>query len=80
MPYSLQIQPTRFIASNGKLDSQRRYIRKVSSGIDVVFVQSVNMDVRNGGLRYVTPSGSNVDDGIYNGSFSGSAGVNLKVT
>jgi hypothetical protein len=52
----------------------------VSSGIDVVFVQSVNMDVSNGGLRYVTPSGSNVDDNVYNGSFSGSAGVNLKVT
>jgi hypothetical protein len=37
------------------------------------------MDVAGGGLRYVNPNGTNVDDGVYSGSFSGAAGVGVKV-
>ena len=79
MAIVLSITPTRFRASGSKLDSQRRYIRKVSSGEDLRFVNGQNMDVSGGGLRYVTPTGANVDDGVYTGSFSGSAGTRVKV-
>jgi hypothetical protein len=79
MAITLQITPYRFIASSGKLDSIRRYIRKVSTGQDLKFVISQNMDVKNGGLRYVKPSGTAQDDNSYNGSFSGSAAVGIKV-
>ena len=79
MAIVLKITPTRFRASGSKLDSQRRYIRKVSSGEDLRFVNGQNMDVSGGGLRYVKPDGTNLDDGVYNGSFSGSAGTRVKV-
>lgn len=80
MAISIKITPSRFIASGGKLDSTNRYIRKVSSSQDLRFVVTQNMDVRGGGLRYVNPSGTNVDDSSYSGSFSGSAGVNIKAS
>jgi hypothetical protein len=79
MAITLSITPSRFRASGSKLDSQRRYIRKSSSGVDFKFVTGKNMDVSGGGLRYVNPDGNNVDDGVYNGSFSGSAGIGVKV-
>jgi len=79
MAIVLKITPTRFRASGSKLDSQRRYIRKVASGEDLRFVNGQNMDVSGGGLRYVRPNGTNVDDGVYNGSFSGTAGTRVKV-
>ena len=79
MAVTLSITPTRFIASSGKLDSQRRYIRKDATAPDLKCVMGKNMDVAGGGLRYVNPNGTNVDDGSYNGSFSGTAGVGVKV-
>lgn len=78
MAQTLKITPSRFIASAGKLDSANRYIRKVSSGYDLKFIVGQNMDVKNGGLRYVDPAGTNVDDGSYNGTFSGVASVGIK--
>lgn len=79
MAVTLSITPTRFIASAGKLDSQRRYIRKDTTAPDLKFVNGRNMDVAGGGLRYVNPNGTNIDDGVYNGSFTGQAGVGVKV-
>lgn len=79
MAITLKITPSRFQASGTKLDSQRRYIRKVSTGGDLRFVTGRNMDVSGGGLRYVNPAGTAVDDGVYDGSFTGSAGVRVKV-
>jgi|TARA_R110000823_G_scaffold1292_1_gene4994 hypothetical protein len=79
MAVTLSITPARFIASAGKLDSQRRYIRKNVSAPNLKFVNGQNMDVAGGGLRYVNPDGNNVNDGVYNGSFSGTAGVGIKV-
>ena len=79
MAVTLSITPTRFIASAGKLDSQRRYIRKDTLLPDLKFVNGQNMDVAGGGLRYVDPDGTNVDDGVYSGSFTGAAGVGVKV-
>ena len=79
MAVVLSITTSRFIASAGKLDSQRRYIRKVASGADFKFVTGQNMDVSGGGLRYVDPDGNNNDDSAYNGSFSGEAGIGVKV-
>lgn len=79
MAITLSITPTRFIASAGKLDSQRRYIRKVPNGEDLRFVVGQNMDVSGGGLRYVKPDGTNLDDNVYNGTFTGNAGTRVKV-
>lgn len=79
MAQTLLIKPSRFIASGGKLDSTNRYIRRVYSGWDLKFVIGQNMDVKGGGLRYVDPSGTNVDDSSYTGSFSGDATVGIKV-
>jgi hypothetical protein len=79
MAVVLSITPTRFIASAGKLDSQRRYIRKVASGADFKFVTGQNMDAAGGGLRYVDPDGNNNDDSVYSGSFTGAAGIGVKV-
>jgi hypothetical protein len=79
MAVTLSITPARFIASAGKLDSQRRYIRKDTTTPDLKFVNGQNMDVSGGGLRYVTPSGTNSDDNVYDGSFSGTAGVGVTV-
>ncbi len=80
MTIVLSITPTRFRASGSKLDSQRRYIRKVyNNTYDLRFVTGTNMDVAGGGLRYVNPSGNNVDDDTYDGSFSGTAGVRVRV-
>lgn len=79
MAIVLKITPTRFRASGSKLDSQRRYIRKVSSGEDLRFVNGQNMDVSGGGLRYVQPTGTAVDDGVYDGSFIGTTGTRIKV-
>jgi hypothetical protein len=79
MAITLKITPTRFQASENKLDSQRRYIRKVASGEDLRFVVGQNMDVSGGGLRYVKPDGTNLDDSVYTGSFTGTAGTRVKV-
>lgn len=79
MATTLYITPSRFIASAGKLDSQKRYMRKNALTPDLKFVVGQNMDVSGGGLRYVDPNGNNNDDGIYNGSFTGTAGVGIKV-
>jgi hypothetical protein len=79
MAIVLKITPTRFRASGSKLDSQRRYIRKVSSGEDLRFVNGQNMDVSGGGLRYVQPTGTAVDDSEYDGSFIGTTGTRIKV-
>ena len=79
MAVTLSITPARFIASAGKLDSQRRYIRKDTTTPDLKFVNGQNMDVEGGGLRYVDPDGTNVDDSVYTGTFTGTAGVGVKV-
>jgi hypothetical protein len=79
MATTLSVTPSRFIASGGKLDSQKRYIRRQATLPDLKFVTGKNMDVSGGGLRYVDPTGTNRDDGVYSGSFSAAAGVGVKV-
>lgn len=79
MAITLSITPSRFIASAGKLDSQKRYMRRIDVGADLKFVVGQNMDVSGGGLRYVDPDGNNIDDSVYNGGFVGAAGVGIKV-
>jgi len=78
MAITLKITPSRFIASAGKLDSVNRYMRKVATGYDVKFIIGQNMDVKGGGLRYVRPDGTNIDDGSYSGTFSGVSSVGIK--
>ena len=78
MATTLSITPTRFIASAGKLDSNKRYIRRNDIAPELKFVTGQNMDVSGGGLRYVDPDGDALDDGSYDGSFTASAAVGIE--
>jgi hypothetical protein len=79
MAITLSITPTRFLASGGKLDCHKNYIRKTASAPTFKFVISQNMDVKGGGLRYIEPDGTKVTDGSYTGTFSGTVGIGIKV-
>lgn len=76
---TLQITPTRFLASGGKLDCHKNYLRRSATAPTFRFVVSQDMDVKGGGLRYVRPDGVNVDDSSYTGTFSGTVGVGVKL-
>jgi hypothetical protein len=78
MAQTILIQPNRFIASSGKLDSNFRYLRR-SYSPDFFLAAGRTMDVSNGGARYVAPSGASQSDGSYNGGFGGSGGVGVKI-
>lgn len=78
MATTIYISPNRFIASAGKLDSTVRYLRR-SPTPDFYLAAGRTMDVSNGGARYVAPDGSSQSDNSYNGSFTGSGGVGVKV-
>ena len=78
MATTIYISPNRFIASAGKLDSTVRYLRR-SPTPDFYLAAGRTMDVSNGGARYVAPDGSSQSDSSYNGSFTGSGGVGVKV-
>lgn len=79
MATTLSITPTRFIASSGKLDSTKRYIRK-SSTPDFNFVIGPNMDVSGGGLHYEYPDGTVIADSTYDGNFSGVDAVGIETS
>lgn len=68
---TLLITPTQMIASRGKLNTSYRYIRSVAANPDFRLIRGPVADVRGGGLRIVTPAGTVIDDGVYNGSFAG---------
>jgi len=77
---SLRVQPDRFIASRGKLDSAFRYIKSaVVATPDFFLARGPSADVSGGGLRIVTPAAVVKDDGVYNGSFSGTPAKGVKV-
>lgn len=78
MATTILITPSRFIASSGKLDSSVRYLRR-SPAPDFFLAAGRTMDVSNGGARYVAPDGTSQSDGSYNGGFTGSGGVGVKV-
>jgi hypothetical protein len=52
MATTLRITPTRFIASNGKLDSDFRYIYQVTSGEQFVFPIGKTIDLPIRGIVY----------------------------
>jgi hypothetical protein len=52
MAITLQITPTRFIASNGKLDSNFRYIFRVSSNQEFLFPIGRTIDLPTRGIVY----------------------------
>jgi len=65
MAITLQITPTRFIASAGKLDSNFRYIYQVAAGDQFLFPigKTIDLPVRGlvyelGGTRLVTGTSS----------------------
>lgn len=52
MSTTLSIIPTRFIASNGDLDSNNRYIFKVTTGGDFLFPEGRTIDLPYQGVVY----------------------------
>lgn len=52
MAITLNITPTRFIASNGKLDSDFKYIYQVTSGEQFVFPVGKTIDLPVRGVVY----------------------------
>lgn len=53
---TLSITPSRFIASNGKLDSNRRYIFQQSVGVPLFFFpRSTTIDLPLRGIVYSSP-------------------------
>lgn len=52
MATTLYIVPGRFLASNGKLDSNLRYIYKVGSGGSFVFPVGKTLDLPTRGIVY----------------------------
>jgi len=77
MSVTISITPTRFIASAGKLDSNKRYIHK-NTNPDFYFVIGPDMDCNGGGLRYVYADGTIIEDSTYNGTFSSVNSVGVK--
>lgn len=70
---TLYISPNQMIASRGKLDTAYRYIRSKATSPDFRLIRGATADVSGGGLRMVTPAGTVINDGVYNGSFAGTA-------
>mgnify|MGYP006863439579 CR=1 FL=1 len=52
MPVVLSITPTQFIASNGDLDSDNRYIFKVASNESFLFPEGRTIDLPYQGIVY----------------------------
>ncbi|HYG86998.1 MAG TPA: hypothetical protein VD978_12130 [Azospirillum sp.] len=74
----LHITPARVIASNGKFDSNYRYVR-ASPAPQFFFATGRTCDVANGGLRYGGPAGDRYDDSNYNGSWTAPAGIGCRI-
>lgn len=55
IPYTLRITPNEVIASQGKLNSNNRYVRAIPAPAPYAFVYGRTMDVRNGNLILLTP-------------------------
>lgn len=78
MTTAIYITPTSFIASQGKLQSSSRYIRR-SIIPNYYMIGSRNMDVSNGALRYINALGSYTDTGGYSGNFTSIISTGVKV-
>lgn len=59
MATTLSITPSRFIASGGDLDSNNRYIFKVTSGEDFLFPEGKTIDLPYKGVVYKIDTYSN---------------------
>ncbi len=78
MAIAISITPTSFNASQGKLQSSSRYIRR-SVTPNYFMIGSRNMDVSNGALRYISANGVLTDTGGYNGGFTSIISIGIKV-
>lgn len=71
------VEPSRFIASRGKLDSNRNYLRHAPTNAELFFSKGKTADAGNGSFRIVTASGSIVERAPYSGSFTGEPGIGV---
>lgn len=65
---TLEITPTRFIASRGKLDSSGRYLYR-SYNPQYWLQYGQLLDCQNGGVRAIAPGGAAIDFNGYDGGF-----------
>lgn len=78
-PKSIDIHPTRFLASRGKLDTENNYLRRAASNPMFYFSKGKTADVNNGSFRIVTANGATITRSPYAGSFTGAPGIGVEV-
>lgn len=76
---TVRIDPTRFVASRGKLDSYRNYLRRSTASPMFWLAKGRTADVSNGSYKIVGADGSVYTRAGYNGSFTGSPGIGVEV-
>lgn len=77
---TLHITPERFIASKGKLDTEKNYIRRVATGTpNLWFSKGKTADVANGSFRIVTANGTTITRTPYSGAFAGEPGIGVEI-
>lgn len=76
---TLSITPGRFIASRGKLDSIRNYLRRAPTNPMFWFSKGKTADVANGSFRVVTADGTFITRAGYNGTFQGVPGIGVEI-
>lgn len=76
---AISITPSTFNAGFNKLSTDYQYIKRDSASPDVYLTSQATADVSNGGLRLVPPGGTAVTTSSYNGAFTGSTGLGVKI-
>ncbi|MDV2968721.1 hypothetical protein RZ532_22285 [Nitratireductor aquimarinus] len=76
---TLRIEPTRFIASKGKLDSNHNYIRRAPTNPMFWFSKGKTADAGNGSFKIVTANGSVITRSPYDEGFSGIQGIGVEI-
>jgi hypothetical protein len=75
---SILIEPNRFRAGFGKLDTDFLYLRKQDTNPDFYVTAGKTADVNSGRLKVVLPDGSiPINDSGYGGGFTGSTGTGV---
>lgn len=77
----LQIEPNRFVASRGKLDSNNRYLRQTltQDPQNLYLSQGKTIDTNNGSFRVITADGVVIERPPYGGNFSAQPGIGVEL-
>jgi hypothetical protein len=75
---TLEIKPSSFIASRGKLNTAYKYVRRDPVSPDFSLTKDKTADCSNGSFRIVTAQGDVIERAPYNGSFQGTPGIGVE--